>query len=341
MRSLLDNRPFKTIAGLATALALIVVVLGAYVRLSDAGLGCPDWPGCYGELFMSDAGRHADIAAQSGYERPYEHDKAWKEMAHRYLAAVLGLLILAMAVLGWRYRALPGQPCKVPLLLVGLVIFQAALGMWTVTLLLKPAVVTLHLLGGMSVLALIWWSFLRTPSPAGTPPAVGIEADRRLAPLAVLALVVIAAQITLGGWVSTNYAALICADLPTCQGRWWPPMDFADGFTFWRGLGVDYEYGVLGPEAMTAVHVSHRIGAVVTLLVVGAVAARVMIRGSKTLRRSAVVLLLLLFAQLALGVANIVWMLPLPLAVAHNAGAALLLLAAVTLLHQTTARGDR
>jgi len=333
-----DTR-FLWIARVAVVTGLVVVVLGAYVRLSDAGLGCPDWPGCYGRLFMADGETHSRIAAESGFERPYEHDKAWKEMIHRYLAGFLGLLILALAVTGWRRRHRPGQPWKVPLLLVGLVIFQALLGMWTVTLLLKPAVVLLHLLGGMTVLALLFWVMLRAPGEHGQLPlAILRTEDRRFAPWALLALIVVFLQITLGGWVSTNYAALICADFPTCQGRWWPSMDFADGFTFWRGLGVDYEYGVLGPEARTAIHMAHRIGALVTLLVVGAVAAHVMIHGSPGLKRTAAVVAVLLLVQLSIGIANIVWLLPLPLAVAHNAGAALLLLATVALLHQTTAR---
>ena len=339
MDSLLQNRGFVITARLAVLLALVVVVLGAYVRLSDAGLGCPDWPGCYGELFMSDSGNHARIAATSGYERPYEHDKAWKEMIHRYLAGILGFLILALAIIGWRHRHLPGQLWKIPLLLVGLVSLQAILGMWTVTLLLKPAVVLLHLLGGMTILGLLFWTALRTPNSTGRLPlSTLVPSDYRLFPWALLALVVVFLQITLGGWVSTNYAALICADLPTCQGQWWPPMDFADGFTFWRGLGVDYEHGVLGPAAMTAIHVVHRIGAVITLVVVGAVAVVVMKRGSSLLRWTGGVLAGTLLLQWTIGVANIIWMLPLPLAVAHNAGAALLLLACVALLHQTTAR---
>ncbi len=339
MVGVMRSRGFQIIAWLAVLLSLLVVVLGAYVRLSDAGLGCPDWPGCYGRLLMSDSEGHALAAADSGFERPYEHDKAWKEMVHRYAAGILGLLILALAVLGWRRRERSGQPWKIPVLLVGLVMLQAALGMWTVTLLLKPAVVVLHLLGGMLILALLFWTALRTPAVSGRLPLTTLSpSDRRLAPWASLALAVIFMQIGLGGWVSSNYAALICADFPTCQGQWWPAMDFVDGFTFWRGLGIDYEYGILGPEAMTAIQVAHRIGAVVTLLVVGAVAGRAMIQGSGRLKWTAGIIAVLLLLQLFLGIANIVWSLPLTLAVAHNAGAALLLLAGVALLHQTTAR---
>lgn len=335
----MTRRAFRIIAWLTVVVTLTVVVFGAYVRLSDAGLGCPDWPGCYGELFMSDAVTHAQVAEQSGYERPYEHDKAWKEMIHRYLAGFLGLLILALAIIGWRNRQLPGQPYRIPVLTVGLVIFQAALGMWTVTLLVKPAIVTAHLLGGMAILALLFWTALRTPLPDGTLPLTAPTVrDRRFAPWAALALIVVFVQISLGGWVSTNYAALACADFPTCQGEWWPSMDFGEGFRLWRGLGINYEYGVLDGAARTAIQVVHRIGALVTLLAVGFVALRVMITGSARLRWTGVALTAVLLLQLLIGIANIIWLLPLPLAVAHNAGAALLLLTTVLLLHQTTAR---
>lgn len=329
---------FTRVARMAVVLTFIVVVLGAFVRLSDAGLGCPDWPGCYGRLLMANADTHAEVAAESGFERPYEHDKAWKEMIHRYLAGVLGLLIAALAVLAWRNRRLPGQPVAVPIALVALVLFQSALGMWTVTLLLKPAVVVAHLLGGMTILALLWWLVLRAPDASGRLLLPRAPAARDLMPWVVAAIAVIYAQITLGGWVSANYAALICADFPTCQGQWWPAMDFREGFTFWREVGVDYEGGVLAPDAMKAVHVMHRLGAVITLLVVGATAVMAMVAGAAALRTAGAVLLVVLLLQIGLGIANIVWMLPLSLAVAHNAGAALLLLAAITLLHQSSAQ---
>lgn len=327
---------FTRIARISVVLTFIVVVLGAFVRLSDAGLGCPDWPGCYGRMLMADAETHAAVAEESGFERPYEHDKAWKEMIHRYLAGVLGLLIAALAVLAWRNRRQPGQPVLIPIALVALVLFQSILGMWTVTLLLKPAVVVAHLLGGMTILALLWWLVLRAPDGSGRLLLPRTPAARGLMPWAVAAIAVIYAQITLGGWVSTNYAALICADFPTCQGQWWPAMDFREGFTFWREVGVDYEGGILAPDAMKAVHVMHRLGAVITLLVVGAVAVMALLAGFAALRMAGMVLLAVLLLQIGLGIANIVWMLPLPLAVAHNAVAALLLLAAVTLLHQSS-----
>lgn len=329
---------YTRVARITVVLTFIVVVVGAFVRLSDAGLGCPDWPGCYGRMLMADAETHAAVAEESGFERPYEHDKAWKEMLHRYLAGALGLLILALAVIAWRHRREPGQPVAVPVALVALVLFQSALGMWTVTLLLKPAIVVAHLLGGMTILALLWWLVLRAPAAGGRLPVPPARLERGLLPWAVAAIVVIYAQITLGGWVSANYAALICADLPTCQGQWWPAMDFRDGFTFWRELGMDYEGGVLSPEAMTAVHVAHRVGAVITLFIVGVAAIMAVLSGARALHVTGLVLLAALLLQIGLGIANIVWMLPLPLAVAHNAGAAVLLLAAVTLLHQSTAQ---
>ncbi|MEX2516419.1 MAG: COX15/CtaA family protein [Gammaproteobacteria bacterium] len=329
---------FALLARVTFILAFVVVVVGAYVRLSDAGLGCPDWPGCYGPLFMADVETHSRIAADSGLMRPYEHDKAWKEMIHRYLAGFMGLLILALAVLAWQRRQQPGQPFIIALLLPLLVAFQAALGMWTVTLLLKPAVVLAHLLGGMTILSMLWWLVLRSQAGAGSLP-IRQTRDSALKPWVILALVVVFMQIMLGGWVSTNYAALVCADFPTCRGQWWPDsMDFHDGFTFWRGLGVDYEGGVLSGDAMTAVHVMHRLGALVTLLVVGGVAVHAMIRGSKMVKFSAGLMLAALALQIVIGIANIYWMLPLWLAVAHNAGAALLLMAVITLLHQTSSQ---
>ncbi|MBT8446955.1 MAG: COX15/CtaA family protein, partial [Gammaproteobacteria bacterium] len=220
-------------------LAFTVIVFGAYVRLTDAGLGCPDWPGCYGLLTVpEEAGELA--AAAADYERPVEGGKAWREMIHRYLASTLGLAILLLAGVTWRHRREARAPLAVVLALVPLVMFQGALGMWTVTLLLKPLVVTAHLLGGLTILALLWLALLKLrAAPAGSPGASA------LAPWALAALAVVCVQIALGGWTSTNYAALACTDFPTCHGRWWPDMDFREAFVLWRGLGVDYEYGVL------------------------------------------------------------------------------------------------
>ncbi len=316
----------------ATLLALCVVVLGAWVRLSDAGLGCPDWPGCYGHLDVPQVEAEVDAANQAWPERPVDTAKAWKEMLHRYVAGALGLLIAAIAVVAMRRRRARGGPIGLPLALVGLVIFQALLGMWTVTLLLKPLIVLAHLLGGLTLLALLAWLAL-----AHAPRVPPMPHPRWLYRLAVLALVVLGIQITLGGWTSTNYAALACPDLPTCQGEWWPETDFDSAFVPWHGLGIDYEGGILDGPARTAIHLTHRLGAIVAALVIGALAIACMHPARpRALRRAGGVLALLLCLQIALGLANVAWLLPLSVATAHNGGAALLLLTLVALLHAFT-----
>ncbi|MBC7162600.1 MAG: COX15/CtaA family protein [Immundisolibacter sp.] len=319
---------------LAAALALVVVILGAYTRLSDAGLGCPDWPGCYGHVGVPASPAALDRANEAFAHRPVEPAKAWKEMVHRYAAGLLGLMVLALTVSAWRRAA--GRALATALL--ALIIFQAALGMWTVTLLLKPVVVMGHLLGGFSVLSLLWLGYLGARSfvPARHRPPV------RLRRLALLGIVVLVVQIALGGWTSANYAALACPTFPKCMGEWWPPMDMADGFVMWRGLGVNYEFGVLDSPARVAVHMAHRAWAVVTFLYLGAVGIYAL-RQPGSLRAAAAVMLTLLVAQVSLGIANIWLHLPLPVAAAHNAVAALLLLALLTLTHTLyrsgTARG--
>lgn len=313
---------------LATLLAYCVIVLGAYTRLSDAGLGCPDWPGCYGKVFVPE-GRDVVEQANLAYpERPLEHSKAWKEMIHRYAAGSLGLLILLFAVKSWVIRA-KGKPSHIltPTALLLLVVVQAALGMWTVTLLLKPVVVTAHLLGGILILALLYWLTLNALRPLSGRKSTSFT------PWIVAGVLIVYGQIALGGWTSANYSALICTDFPVCQGQWWPQMDFREGFTLWRGLGVDYEGGVLDAAARTAVHVSHRIGAVLTFLLVSCLALGAMRAKSPYLKRTAVAVLAVLFAQISLGIANVLLLLPLPVAVAHNGVAALLLLCLVTLLY--------
>lgn len=312
-------KAFTTLARVGSLLALAVVMLGAWVRLTDAGLGCPDWPGCYGRLVVP--GDEAAAAASYGDDyatRPLEAGKAWREMIHRYLASSLGLICLALAVLAWRNRRDPAQPLAVPLALVGLVIFQGLLGMWTVTLLLKPLIVAGHLLGGFATLALLTWLASWRRVTVAVPGAV-----RSLGLAAAAALV---AQIALGGWVSTNYAALACPDFPTCQTQWWPELaDFEQGFVLWRGLGVDYEGGVLDHPARVAVHFTHRLGALVATLLVGLFALAVIRRGP--VRPDGLAVLALLLLQVGLGVSIVVFGVPLPVAVAHNGVAALLLLA--------------
>ena len=311
-------------------LAFCVILMGAYVRLSDAGLGCPDWPGCYGRLLAPSA--QGPIGADFA-DRPLHTGKAWKEMIHRYLAGSLGLAILLLALLAWRHRKQTNQPLLLPGLLLALVIFQAALGLWTVTLLVKPAIVTAHLLGGFATLALLCLLALRLRSPHRD--AVVSDSNRRLLRAALGVLIL---QICLGGWTSTNYAALGCSEFPTCYGgQWWPEMDFREAFVLWRGLGINYEFGVLEPEARTAIHLTHRIGAMVTLLIVGWLSLRLVLqRRSDSVRRLGMLLLGVLLLQVSLGIVNVLGQLPLPIAVAHNGGAALLLLTLVTALWMTS-----
>lgn len=322
---------FRRIALIATVLALCVTVLGAYVRLSHAGLGCPDWPGCYGYLGVPTKDHQVAQANAVFPERPLETDKAWKEMVHRYLAGILGLLILGLALLAWRRRREPGQPLALPLFLLGLVIFQALLGMWTVTLLLKPVVVMAHLLGGLATLALLGWLTLRQ---GGIVQAAGEIEDRPLRPWVLLGLLVIIGQIALGGWTSANYAALACPDFPTCQTQWWPAMDFKEAFILWRGLGISYEGGVLANDARVTIHMMHRLGAAIVLVYMGWLGWRILTTArSQVLRGTSLIMLLLLVAQIGLGIANVVLSLPLPVAVAHNGVAALLVLTLVVLNH--------
>lgn len=323
---------FLRLAWVALALAFVVVVLGAYVRLSDAGLGCPDWPGCYGHLDVPDQLEQITAANAIYPHRPVEPDKAWKEMIHRYFAGTLGLSILALAVLAWRRRRQSDQPVALPLALLGVVVFQALLGMWTVTWQLKPVVVMAHLLGGLTTLSLLAWLVLRQGRYGTSDPLTG--GDRALRGFAVLGLLLLVGQIALGGWTSANYAALACPDFPTCQAHWWPPLDFREAFTLWRGLGISYEGGVLGNDARVTIHVMHRLGALAVLLYLGWLIWRLLTPSrSRNLRMVGLAIAVLLCIQLGLGIANVLMRLPLPVAVAHNGGAALLLLALVTLNH--------
>jgi len=305
-------------------LAFVVILLGAYTRLADAGLGCPDWPGCYGRLIVPASEEHVLDKAYLE-QRELEPAKGWKEMVHRYFAGTLGLAVLFLAIWSWaRRRRHPEQPVWLPTFLLALVIFQAALGMWTVTLLLKPVVVMGHLLGGFATLALLVLVALRT-APRKPPATTG-----RWRVAAAAALVVLVMQIALGGWTSSNYAALACLDFPTCQGSWTPEMDFDEAFVMWRGLGVNYEYGVLEHPARTAIHVTHRIGALVTFLFLGWLVVG-MLRSGSGLAGPALLLGGLLLLQVALGIGNVLMHLPLGVATAHNGVAALLLVSLVYL----------
>jgi heme a synthase len=365
-------RHFHRIAWLAVALALGVIVFGAFVRLSNAGLSCPDWPTCYGRASWPTATSQglADHAATA--IRPVEIHKAWREQLHRMVAGALGVLVLALALIAARKRrhgvlqvvaaaalvalaiplymrgmhvaasalAIAGEAvlliaalrwsnvdlARTAALTLAVIIFQALLGMWTVTWLLKPIVVMGHLLGGLTTFALLTWMAWRaTHSPIRLVDALAL---RRWV---VVVLALLAVQIALGGWTSANYAALACAnDFPRCVGQWWPPHDFREGFVLWRGIGVDYEGGVLDGASRIAIQLAHRMMAVVAFT--GLVALALRLLRTPGLRGWAVLLALLACTQVALGIANVKLSLPLDVAVAHNAGAVLLLFVLVSLL---------
>lgn len=322
-------RPGFTLAALATVLALVVVLLGAYTRLTHAGLGCPDWPGCYGFIGVPQTDAQLAHAERHFPETPVEAQKGWNEMVHRYFAGVLGLVILGLAVHALVRRGRDGQPLRLPLVLLGVVITQAAFGMWTVTLKLWPQVVTAHLLGGFTTLALLFLLSLRL---SGALPALSLPTGLRRLAAAALALVI--GQIALGGWVSSNYAAVACVDLPTCHGQWWPAMDFANGFHLTQHIGPNYLGGQLDSDARTAIHMTHRLGALLVTLTLLALAWR--LRG-EGLGRLAGLLLAVLALQVGLGISNVLFHLPLPVAVAHNGGGALLLLTLVLVNYRVRA----
>jgi cytochrome c oxidase assembly protein subunit 15 len=311
----------RRLAWAAAAFALLVIVFGAFVRLSNAGLSCPDWPTCYGKLSWPTQAHeiaHADAAFP---QRPFEADKAWREQVHRMLVGVLSLLTFALAGWAWWRRRELGRPVLVPYVAAGFIFFQAALGMWTVTWKLLPLVVTSHLLGGMAIFALLAWTALRLTLHESPPPD-----SAKLRRMTIAGIVLVAIQIALGGWTSSNYAALACGtDFPTCLGQWWPATDFHQAFVLLRHIGADYEGGILDGPARTAIQLVHRIGALVVFAHVLPLAIRAM--RTSPLRNYGIAIGGLLIAQVCLGISNVVFGLPLPVAAAHNAGAALLLFA--------------
>lgn len=313
----------RRLVSFAIGLTMVVIVLGAYTRLTDAGLGCPDWPGCYGFMQLPQA-HHTDIAASRFPERPLEPHKARNEMVHRYFAGTLGLVIAGIFVLSTLYqRRISAMPAGLLLL----VVFQAALGMWTVTLNLFPLVVMGHLLGGFSLLTLLWVYRRQLNSSAEAPACT---APPRLRLLGTVASMVLVLQIALGGWTSANYAAMACVELPLCHAGWTEELKFDEAFDL--HLGHDnYEFGVMSKAARQTIHISHRVGAMVTLLLVGSFALALWRFGSQqySYRRQALLVSLLLGLQCVLGVLNIWWLLPLPNAVAHNFVAANLLAATI------------
>lgn len=330
----MNKHMFKRLAILSVFLAFVVVILGAYTRLGDAGLGCPDWPGCYGHLDVPTEHHEISNANQAYPDRPVEPAKAWKEMTHRYFAGTLGLLVFVMAIIALKNRHDRHQQVAVPVFLVLWIIFQALLGMWTVTIKLNPTIVMAHLMGGLTCLALLWWVSLRH-THALTEKHLDRTRLNRLHLLAFVALLVVIAQLMLGGWTSANYAALACSnDFPTCQGKWWPAMNFSEGFVMWRGTEINFEFGVLKNDARIAIQMMHRVGALITTLILVLLAFKLFgFRGSKYMTKLGLALLLVLAAQFSLGVANVILSLPIAIAVAHNAVGALLLLVVVAINH--------
>jgi cytochrome c oxidase assembly protein subunit 15 len=364
----------RTLALLAALFAFCVVMFGAFVRLSNAGLSCPDWPTCYGKATWPGHAQDIARANEAFPDRPYETHKAWREQVHRFLAGSLGVMVLGIAaVAAWRRRfavaavllaavfaavgvvmymrgehvvssclsalaiALPllaaaklDRPgaWKVGVAVLAVIIFQAMLGMWTVTLLLKPIVVMGHLLGGLATFALLAWAALRWWR-VGTP-------DDRFAHLrgpVAIGIAVLVCQIALGGWTSSNYAALACGtDFPKCLGQWWPQTDFGQAFVLWRGVGVNYEGGVLDMAARSAIQIAHRIGALVTFCYLAWLAHRLARAG---LRKVGIAVAVVLVAQVLLGIGNVHLGLPLPVATAHNGVAAVLLFTLLTALAST------
>lgn len=321
----------QRVALFAALVALCVIVLGAYVRLSHAGLGCPDWPGCYGHITWPEHAHEVDAANQNFPERPVETHKAWKEMVHRYLAGSLVLLVVLINYLAWKRENRYQHLRLLAACILSLILFQAALGMWTVTLKLLPVVVTAHLLGGVATFGLLLWLAFKSSRPGRYSPSHPI---RKLRPIIISGLVVLVLQIFLGGWTSANYSALACPDFPTCHNAWWPDADYIEGFRIWREVGVDYEGGVLDLNARVAIHWAHRLGAVLIFVLLSLISFRLL--RTPVLQRAGAVLMALLITQISLGISNVIFQLPLAIAVLHNGVAALLLAMMVWLLFRAT-----
>ena len=301
-------------------LAVTVIVLGAYTRLTDAGLGCPDWPGCYGHYKVPAAQEQINAAELAFPERPLEPQKAWNEMIHRYFASALGLLIVVIFIISIAKRAYH-RPIKLPLFLLCLVIFQGMLGMWTVTLNLLPIVVLGHLLGGFAVLSSLFLLYLRLV-PYRIPG--GDHQARRLGKYALLGIGILLGQIALGGWTSANYAALACTELPICESNWYQRLDFIGAFSLPEA--VNYEYGVHNYAQRMTMHIVHRAGALLTFIYLCWLATRIYaVASSSFLKKIAAALVVVLGIQVMLGVSNVVFSLPVAVAVLHNAVAALFL----------------
>jgi len=316
----------KKLVLISLLLAAVVIILGAYTRLADAGMGCPDWPGCYGHIGVPQAEEHVAAAELAFPERPLEAYKAWSEMIHRYFASTLGFAILVIFITSIVRRSYH-QPIKLPFFLLCLVMFQGALGMWTVTLKLLPVVVMGHLLGGFAVLSCLFLLYLRLVPyriPGGDQPT------RQFGKFAVLGIMILICQIALGGWTSSNYAALACTELPLCEGNWLARLDFVGAFSLPEAQ--NYEYGVHNYAQRMTMHITHRVGALITFIYLCWLAISLYAAAhSRLIKTLAIWLVTILSAQIILGVSNVIFSLPVVVAVLHNAVAACLLLVLVML----------
>lgn len=334
----------RSLALAGLLLCFTVVVLGAYVRLTAAGLGCPDWPGCYGHV--TPPGAQESASAQAAFpSRPLDVGKAWREMIHRYAASTLGLIIVVITAFAITTRRAHLVSLPLALTLLATVVFQGILGMLTVTWQLKPLIVTGHLVFGITTLSLLWWLWLTLPQDSRLGSSVGdvsparARAARVARVLATIGLIALAFQIALGGWTSSNYAAIACPDFPTCQSSWWPDTDYKNAFVLWRGLGINYEGGILQNPARVAIHLTHRIGALIATLALCLAALAVLTRSALArLKARAGFVLVALALQLSIGISMVLRGFPLQLATAHTAGAALLLLATLALLQGLQAK---
>ncbi|MGB2739824.1 MAG: COX15/CtaA family protein [Cognaticolwellia sp.] len=311
-------------------LAIVVVSLGAYTRLTHAGLGCPDWPGCYGFIDVPKTAEQIVAAEQAFPDRPVEPHKAWNEMIHRYFAGALGLLILIIALISLKRRA-QGGPVGLPILILLVVVFQAALGMWTVTMKLMPVVVMGHLLGGFTTLCLLFLLYLRLSHyrVPGEDFAV-----KKYAKFAVIGIFILAAQISLGGWTSSNYAALTCTELPICQAGWAEQINFEHAFDLVPPEKDSYEFGHLDHASRVTIHVMHRFGAIITTLYLMWLAISIFRKAqSPFFKKAAMSLGFILSVQVGLGISNVWFSLPLSVAVSHNVVAAMLMMSLLSMTY--------
>ena len=316
---------YAKLVAITMFLTFDLIMFGAFVRLTDSGLGCPDWPGCYGNASPIGARHDIHAAATAMPEGPVTLSKAWIEMIHRYAGTLLGILIIGIVFMAWRHRKALAQSPRLATVILPAVCLQGAFGAWTVTHQLMPAVVTAHLLGGISLLALLTWLSARQTVLPDIVPEAG-----RWRKYVAVGLVLLYTQLALGGWVSTNYAALACMDFPTCHGQWLPDMDFHGGYSIVRGLGELPSGEIISQSALTAIHWTHRNFAFVVLIYLGALAFR--LRRYEGLQGPSRALLAMLVVQLLTGLTSIFLQWPIVIAVLHNGGAAVLTILCVTLL---------